>query len=49
MTKMNWIVVFVVAALLTGYASSKSGEVMFAVGDRVRVLTGRDGTTRVEK
>jgi outer membrane lipoprotein SlyB len=27
MTKMNWIVVFVVAALLTGCASSKSGEV----------------------
>ncbi|QHI68182.1 outer membrane lipoprotein [Tichowtungia aerotolerans] len=24
-------------------------DVMFAVGDRVRVLTGRDGTTRVEK
>lgn len=24
-------------------------DVMFAVGDRVRVLTARDGTTRVEK
>ena len=24
-------------------------DVLFAVGDRVRVLTGRDGTTRVEK
>ena len=27
----------------------QADDVMFAVGDRVRVLTGRDGTTRVEK
>jgi len=27
----------------------QANDVMFAVGDRVRVLTTRDGTTRVEK
>lgn len=27
----------------------QEADVQFAVGDRVRVLTGRDGTTRVEK
>ena len=30
-------------------ATVQEDDVMFAVGDRVRVLTGRDGTTRVEK
>jgi outer membrane lipoprotein SlyB len=27
----------------------QENDVLFAMGDRVRVLTGRDGTTRVEK
>lgn len=27
----------------------QKADVMFAVGDRVRILTGRDGTVRVEK
>ncbi len=30
-------------------ATVQENDVMFAVGDRVRVLTARDGTTRVEK
>jgi len=30
-------------------AVTQEADVLFAVGDRVRVLTGRDGTARVEK
>lgn len=49
MTKFNGLEITVKLDDGDVLAVVQEADVMFVVGDRVRVLTGRDGTTRVEK
>jgi outer membrane lipoprotein SlyB len=49
MTKFNGLEITVKLDNGDVLAVVQENDVLFAVGDRVRVLTGRDGTTRVEK
>jgi outer membrane lipoprotein SlyB len=49
MTKFNGLEITVKLDDGSVLAVVQENDVLFAVGDRVRVLTSRDGTTRVEK
>jgi outer membrane lipoprotein SlyB len=49
LTKFNGVEITVKLDNGEVIAVVQEADVMFSVEDRVRVLTGRDGTTRVEK